>query len=111
MKTNDLQAALSAFLNNNPDLPEGETVEEVKEKPAKKIALHVSIEKKGRNGKTATIIDGLSAMEEDEVDELARELKKKLGVGGSFRRDEILIQGECRDKVVKFLQDKGFRVK
>ena len=112
MKSNDLKDALNAFLQNNPDLPEGETVEE--ESPAVKLSdvrLHVSVEKKGRGGKTATIVDGLSALPDGEAEELAKELKKKLGVGGSCRGDEILIQGNLREKVVELLKNKGFKVK
>lgn len=118
MKTNDLQAAMAAFLSNNPDLTEGEESElttkddkATKDKATKKVELHVSIEKKGRNGKVATIVDGLSTLEPAEVELLSKELKKKLGVGGSFREDEILIQGNLREKVVSFLKEKGFRVK
>lgn len=113
MKTNDLQAAMAAFLSNNPDLPVGEESELTTkdDKATKKVELHVSIEKKGRNGKVATIVDGLSALEPAEVELLSKELKRKLGVGGSFREDEILIQGNLREKVVSFLKEKGFRVK
>ena len=62
--------------------------------------VHVVIERKGRAGKVATII----------VD-LASQLKQQLGVGGSARGGEILIQGDHRDRVMQILRDKGFKVK
>lgn len=113
MKTNDLQAAMAAFLNNNPGLPGGKEIEDTRNqvKSVNGVRLHVSVEKKGRNGKIATIIDGLSVLEYDAVEELAKYIKKKLGTGGSCRGDEILIQGNVREKVVELLKEKGFLVR
>lgn len=112
MKTNSLHDALSAFLEANPDLPRGEenSIQETTEKK-KAVDLHVAVEKKGRNGKTATIVYGLSPLSPDEIASLAQDLKKHLGTGGSFRGEEILIQGNMREKVVEFLNRKGYRVK
>ena len=73
-------------------------------------SLHVLIEKKGRGGKTATIIEGFE-ISDDEIDEIARTLRKKLGTGGSARGGEILIQGDRKPDVVRLLKDMGFRVK
>lgn len=75
-----------------------------------KGALHVLIEKKGRGGKTATIVEGFE-ISDDEVDEIARTLRKKLGTGGSARGGEILIQGDRKADVVRILKELGFKVK
>lgn len=95
------------------ELPEGEP-EETKEsgelKIAKRETLHVLMEKKGRGGKTATIIEGFQCSD-DEIDEIARELRKRLGTGGSARGGEILIQGDRRADVAAILREKGFKVK
>lgn len=72
--------------------------------------LHVVIEKKGRGGKTATIIEGFEIPDE-EIDEIARTLRKKLGTGGSARGGEILIQGERKADVIRLLNEMGFKVK
>ncbi len=72
--------------------------------------LHVLIEKKGRGGKTATIIEGFE-ISDDEIDEIARTLRKKLGTGGSARGGEILIQGDRKPDVVRLLKEMGFKVK
>ncbi len=73
-------------------------------------ALHVLIEKKGRGGKTATIIEGFEISDE-EVDEIGHVLRKKLGTGGSARGGEILIQGDRKADVITLLKGMGFRVK
>ncbi len=72
--------------------------------------LHVLIEKKGRGGKTATIVEGFE-ISDDEVDEIARTLRKRLGTGGSARGGEILIQGDRKTDVVGMLKEMGFKVK
>ena len=72
--------------------------------------LHVTTDRKGRKGKTATIIDGFTVSDK-EVSSIAAHLKTKLGVGGSSRGGEILIQGECADKVRALLMQMGYKVK
>ncbi len=63
-----------------------------------------------RKGKPVTIIEGYTGADSD-FKILAKELKTMLGVGGSFKKESILIQGDYRDKIMAFLKDKGFRVK
>jgi len=63
-----------------------------------------------RKGKPITILEGYNGATED-FKKLAKELKTTLGVGGSFKDDKIIIQGDCRDKIMTILKDKGFNVK
>ena len=63
-----------------------------------------------RNGKPITILEGYNGSSED-FKTLAKELKIKLSVGGSFKDDKIIIQGDFRDKIMQILKDKGFNVK
>lgn len=63
-----------------------------------------------RKGKPITILEGYTGATED-FKALAKELKTKLSVGGSFKDDKIIIQGDYRDKIMAMLKDKGFNVK
>ena len=63
-----------------------------------------------RKGKATTIIEGYEGSEED-FKVLAKELKTKLSVGGTFKDSAIIIQGDYRDKIMNLLKDKGFKVK
>lgn len=63
-----------------------------------------------RKGKVNTVIAGYNGATSD-FKILAKELKTMLGVGGSFKKDEIIIQGDYRDRIMEFLKDKGFKVK
>ena len=63
-----------------------------------------------RKGKPITILEGYTGATED-FKALAKELKTKLSVGGSFKDDKIIIQGDYRDKIMQMLKDKGFKVK
>ena len=63
-----------------------------------------------RKGKPITILEGYTGASED-FKILAKELKTKLSVGGSFKDDKIIIQGDYRDKIMTILKEKGFNVK
>jgi len=63
-----------------------------------------------RKGKPITILEGYTGATED-FKALAKELKTKLSVGGSFKDNKIIIQGDFRDKIMSMLKDKGFNVK
>ncbi len=63
-----------------------------------------------RKGKPITILEGYTGADDD-FKKLAKELKTKLSVGGTFKDDKIIIQGDYRDKIMAILKDKGFAVK
>ncbi|TYA71976.1 translation initiation factor [Seonamhaeicola marinus] len=63
-----------------------------------------------RKGKPITILEGYTGATED-FKILAKDIKKTLSVGGSFKDDKIIIQGDYRDKIMQILKDKGFKVK
>ena len=70
--------------------------------------IRVWLEKKKRNGKPVSVITGFNEYIED-MKSLAKLLKTKLGVGGSNTADEIIIQGQNRDKIIDILLSKGFK--
>lgn len=63
-----------------------------------------------RKGKPITILEGYTGATED-FKMLAKEIKTTLSVGGSFKDDKIIIQGDYRDKIMAMLKAKGFNVK
>lgn len=63
-----------------------------------------------RKGKPITILEGYTGADAD-FKKLAKEIKTKLSVGGSFKNDQIIIQGDYRVKIMEILKSKGFKVK
>ncbi|MDO5104935.1 translation initiation factor [Capnocytophaga sp.] len=63
-----------------------------------------------RKGKPVTVIEGYTGADHD-FKTLTKEIKTLLGVGGSFKNDTIIIQGDYREKIMDFLKSKGFKVK
>lgn len=63
-----------------------------------------------RKGKPITILEGYTGAESD-FKALAKELKTRLSVGGSFKNEKIIIQGDYRDRIMEILREKGFRIK
>ncbi|MBQ0733089.1 translation initiation factor [Aquimarina celericrescens] len=63
-----------------------------------------------RKGKPITILEGYTGADTD-FKKLAKELKTRLSVGGSFKNDSIIIQGDYRDQIMSILKEKGFNVK
>ena len=72
----------------------------------------ISVEKQtaGRRGKQVNIIRNIPLGKAD-LKKLTKELKKDLGVGGSFNDGEIVIQGSNKERIIKVLEEKGFSTK
>ncbi|MDA3979493.1 MULTISPECIES: stress response translation initiation inhibitor YciH [Gallibacterium] len=64
----------------------------------------------GRKGKGVCVISGID-LDTTALNQLASELKKRCGCGGSVKNGTIEIQGENRDLIKQLLENKGFKVK
>lgn len=89
-------------------LLEGLSLEDQEETlPKEDQELRVRIERKGRKGKTVTLITGFVGQTAD-LEELGKELKAKCGIGGSVKEGEIILQGELVERVVALLREMGY---
>ncbi len=75
-----------------------------------KTTLKLQMEKKGRGGKAVTIIHNLPN-NPPYFKKLSKALKSFCGTGGSFKNNQIEIQGDQREKLRPYLLEKGFIVK
>lgn len=104
----DLQTQLKNLFPEHEMTPEAVIEKEVHELYIQKDPLVCKYER--RKGKPTTIIEGYEGSEDD-FKILAKEIKTKLSVGGTFKDDSIIIQGDYRDKIMTILREKGFKVK
>lgn len=74
------------------------------------VTAKLRIETSGRKGKTVTVVDGLPRNKEF-LQDLASELKRACGSGGTALDDRVEIQGDHRDKLRELLLGKGWTVK
>ena len=97
--------------STDPDFsPEPDQPEEATTLPPAQQQLKVKLDTKQRAGKVVTLIDGFIGTAAD-LEQLGKELKTKCGTGGSVKDGQILIQGDYKDKVLKWLQDWGYKAK
>jgi translation initiation factor 1 len=102
---------INVVYSTNPDFNfQFDEEEEVETLPNAQQQLYVSIDRKQRGGKEVTLVEGFVG-KEDDLKELGKLLKSKCGVGGTVKDNEILIQGNFRDKVFDLLTKEGYRVK
>ncbi|MBE6282072.1 MAG: translation initiation factor [Bacteroides sp.] len=108
MKRNDWKDRLNVVYSTNPDFNyENIEEEEAETLPKNQQKLRVSMEKKGRGGKTVTLVKGFIG-KEDDLKDLGKLLKTKCGVGGSVKEDEIIIQGDFKQRITELLKTEGY---
>jgi translation initiation factor 1 len=65
-------------------------------------------ERKGRGGKTATVVAGLGLSARD-LERVARELKRALGCGATVEGDVVVLQGDLAARAGPWLTARGVR--
>jgi translation initiation factor 1 len=88
-------------------LPPGPTSAPAAPPPPKGPARAVvRMERKGRGGKEATIIEKLE-LKPAELERWCKELKQALGCGGTVEGDTIVLQGDLRQRLAPVLEKRG----
>jgi len=98
------------YSTNNEYTYNEEENEEVETLDPSEQNLKVLIDRKGRAGKTATVITGFVGQEED-LQALGKMIKSKCATGGSVKEGEIIIQGDFRERIMVMLEKAGYRAK
>ena len=74
----------------------------------KRSKINISKQKKGKKGKTITLIQGLGTEDEILLRELLKKIKVFCGTGGTLIDRNIQLQGDMVSKSVEFLRKEGF---
>ncbi len=111
MADNDWKSRLGTVYSTDPDFAYTTRQDEEPETLAPAAQdLRVWLDRKQRAGKVATLVRGFVGRNDD-LQELARVLKARCGVGGAAKEGEIIIQGDHRDRVIDILIRSGYRCK
>jgi translation initiation factor 1 len=89
--------------NNSNSLSIDDIVREL-DREETKIVISKVIKK---FNKPTTVVRGLE--ERKDVQFIARDLKMKLGTGGTYKAGQIILQGDHRESVKNFLTVRGFK--
>ena len=92
------------FDNQEKKSEEGSKVDSVN----KRSKINISKQKKGKKGKTITLIKGLGTEDEILLKELLKKIKVFCGTGGTLIDRNIQLQGDMISKSIKFLRKEGF---
>lgn len=97
--------------STNPDFSYSfEAEEEQDTLPPNEQLLYVSIDRKNRGGKEATLVEGFVG-KADDLSDLSKMLKSKCGVGGTAKDGQIIIQGNFKQKIGDLLVQAGYKIK
>ena len=96
--------------STNPDLRAAPAPDNSSSPHPASSELRVLTDSRHRNGKTVTLVRGFAGSP-PALEELSRLLKRKCGVGGSVKDNDIIIQGDFKDKIITILRDNGYRAR
>ena len=93
---------------NNNNIKNGDIEDKFCENQPQKIKIHK--EKKGKKGKTVTVISGFGSENTSQIGNLLKKLKVYCGTGGSLNDKGIQLQGDMQEKVKFFLRKEGYGI-
>jgi translation initiation factor 1 len=96
-----------AYREFGDEEPESESTEEL---APNQHSLKIQVSRKGKGGKTVTIVSGFQVSEATLVS-LTKQLKNQCGTGGTMRDNEIEIQGDHKQKLLEILTKLGYKAK
>ncbi len=102
---NDAFATLRGRLPEGYTPPREEPAATATKAPARAV---VRLERKGRGGKEATVVEKLQ-LDPPQLARWADELKRALGCGGGVEGEAVVVQGDQRERVVRWLESRGVR--
>jgi translation initiation factor 1 len=76
--------------------------------PPSQQKLKIRLETKHRGGKAVTLVEGFTGTDED-LQTLGKSLKNFCGTGGAAKDNEIIVQGDQREKVLQWLLKNGYK--
>lgn len=93
--------------STDPNFKFEEEQSSVQTLPPAQQKLRIWLDTKQRAGKAVTLITGFVGTQDD-LESLGKQLKNYCGTGGSAKDNEIIIQGDQREKVLQFLLKNGY---
>jgi translation initiation factor 1 len=95
--------------STNPDFEFSDENEEQETLAPSAQKLKIWLDRKG-GGKVVSRVEGFIGTDAD-LQTLKKSLQQACGTGGSAKDAEILIQGDCRDKILAYLLKAGYTAK
>lgn len=83
---------------------------EIVELPPEQQKLKIEVSRKGKGGKTVTIVSGFQLTPEN-LQSLTKQLKNQCGTGGTSKDTSIEIQGDHRQKLLEIVTKLGYKAK
>jgi translation initiation factor 1 len=96
-----------AYREFGDEEPEFDRLEDL---PPNQHSLKIQVSRKGKGGKTVTIVSGFQVSEAT-LGSLTKQLKNQCGTGGTVRDNEIEIQGDHKQKLLEILTKLGYKAK
>lgn len=109
-KLGDLLTAAGTTVNRDAPPPEEPAPDPATAPPAADFGgarrLLVRRERRGRGGKTATVVEGIRVAP-SALERFARDLRRALGCGAHVEDGRLVVHGDQVDRVARWLADRG----